>query len=588
MARSTPTVDALLADRLASKEKFETAVGGNIADIVGGKRRQYDAVLSDIGTLEKLKDTSFQVNEYGAERWHNDFLRVSDLPGGAENERWKKIRGTRFGRFQMAFCHPDDWIVHRMERGDLETCPLKGTLVRGDWIGDEFGRDMGFVTQEEIDYFDRDPMGRIAMKQNLTEHLKALHESTVRVGGSRRMLRVEARPERTAKEYAHVPAHDERSHGSIVSLRENVNGADDREMLQMYFKDSGSMLRKTLHQEHAHVAETEFLETCQTELEGLNMDLDLRYRKGTPEDEKKELWEKSQATIARFNERLLKCFNQKKAEAARFLLDASDLEDAQGKRNISRAMAKITGARGRLAKRHPQMKAIEKYNMEDRQTMYAQTRREELTLRRFRRIVTAATQRMEDERAAGKPDADDRARREIQAAARQLPTVLLRPTRGPAETLGKQAWSLGESAETDLDEQLLILHVTGKLQGLRTSFDWMQLDCAQARRLDAPNALAFLANVEKAFMEEQVLPGKRAPWLDELLAPFVVELARMKTRLQHYAVHPPAPEEQKVVRENFGDYLEGVSNDLDTAILAADERVFPSKYATETYALTKE
>lgn len=584
MALSTPTIDALLGKRITSKEKMEHNANGDVVSIIAGRRRRYDSILSDIGTLEKLKDTSFQINEYGLERWNNDFIRVSQLPGGAKNERWKKIQGTRFARFQMAFCHPNDWVVHRLERTNLDNCSLKGTLVRGDWMNDEFAHDVGFVSDDELDHFKGDPMGRIAMKQNLTEHLKALHESTVRIGGSRRMLRIEPRSERTAKEYANIPEHDASSHGSIVALRENVNGSDDREMIQMYFADSGSMLRKTLHQEHAHIAETEFLETCQTELEGLNLDLDLRYRKGTPEEEKKELWEKSQATIARFNDRLLKCFNQKKTEAAEFLLDASDLEDSTGKRNISRAMTKITGARGRLAKRHPQMKAIEKYNMEDRQTMYAQTRREELTLRRFRRIVTAATQRMEDERAAGKAGANDFARRTIQAAAKQLPSVLLRPTRGPAETLGKQAWSLGESTEADLDEQLLILHVTGKLQGLRTSFDWMRLDCAQARRLDAPHALAFITNVEKAFMEEQVLPGKRVLWLEELLAPFVIELQRMKTRLRHYVAHPPTLEEEKAVCEAFGDYLESI--DLNNAINAVDERVFESKFTTENFVLT--
>lgn len=84
--------------------------------------------------LQDLASPSAQIETYGSIQWQSEFVKLRSLkhfPGitgnGADlhDKIWRKLKAPRFKLFQEAFCHPDDWIVPRIERCEWNINPTE-------------------------------------------------------------------------------------------------------------------------------------------------------------------------------------------------------------------------------------------------------------------------------------------------------------------------------------------------------------------------------------------------------------------------------------------------------------------------------
>ncbi len=572
MALDTPTISRLLDTRQASLEKLGIRTREQLGTLMNGARTRAERLFREIDTLRAYEDPAPQQEAYGP-AWNDEFMFASRANGGIELGM-KQLRNSRYARVQRALGEPQYWHVPRMGRGDLDTMSLRSTLLSAGLYGDDLLVDVGFATEDEFEHFRGDPIGRVGFKTKFHDPMKLMMENATPLDPrQQRLLRLDAPTDASKRRYPEgTPTISDDAVGGILYTRERTSREKGpRRLLIQHFPSAYAALRKTYHEDTVYAQEIDTLASCQNDVHRMLWRLNDGYRKGTPDDTKQRLWREAEAVIIFYNEKLKASMHRLKIEARDFLLGASDLKDAKGKENISKVMAKMTATLQRVALRIDDMKPKGGFNAQDRMTLHAQIQREEGELLHVRRGLTQMALDFEGDLSS---ENDIAARLEL--SVRDLEKVRLKPLAKPAHAMIRQIQALTPADPHGFRDQLLTLHVIGKIQALITSLERVRGRIAQNGRIDFEREAAFTANVLTAFSGEQLFPGRTVPRLEEFMEPFREQLAELHMELEDHAQNPPSEgathEEARRELEEAMDAFD-TENALDAIVLALPEAI---------------
>lgn len=539
MALNTASIEKLTRDRL---ERLQPD-NGPITRITD----EMTAHLTDIAVLRRLRGPE-QIDHYDATHatpWHQAFVH-------ATRDRMRQfLRGGKAERFQRVFTPEDLRVVPALPQHP-DAVTLEGFIVSPDRIPGILLVKMGFVREEELHALNGDEIGRLIVKHDLVDSVKALFEAASPIGPKQgRLLRVTAPDERVRTRYPEAVAPKQDAVGSILYVR-GKDGAERSADLQVHVYDNAyDALRKTFHADSTYDAEVDALAQCQRELDAIRAKLDRGYRREASDEVKARLWEQAEAVVARAFGVVEHARATQKTEARGFLAEAPAQRTKTGRPNVSPAMAKITAALQRIQNRFGEIRQKGGYNVQDRIILHELIRGDEQTLlaTRHEAIDLAA-----DVAAGTLPARDARAMLELRA--KELGKVRVRPLSVFADAMHRQIRMLEPDAPDLFNEQLLRVHVIGKIQAIRTSAERIRGNAAKLGGVDYAAEARTARQVEDALRTEQMFPGLGVPAVEEVMEPLCQRWADIRALLETNAAQAPVdPDEANEALVALLDHL---------------------------------
>lgn len=567
MTLNVPPIATLIRDR---EQRLAEETPKCVTDVTAKAR----TLITEIVALRHLHAGGDQRAEYGAD-WNLDFRPAAD---GRELRRIMK--NTRGERFQRLFTPKDQRVVPRDPKADLEHFPLAGFVVSPDKISGSLVVKAGFISEDELDGLNGDQVGHLIAKNDLIPSVKAMFEDATPIDGAQ--LRVQRINESSAGSLERNPGAipvGENAVGAILYTRGKTDDRDDMQA-QIFADGSYDALRKTFHASSAYDREIDELARCQRELDAIRSKLDRGYRRDASEDLKASLWAQAESVIARSVGILANAQATEKTQARAFLADAPGQKTKTGKPNVSPAMAKITAALGRIDNRFKEIRYIGGFNAQDRIILHERVRNDEHALLMARHDARDAALDLEARRESPETLAAN-----MRLAIPELEKVDLRPLMKPARSMIAQLRALTPETHAAFEDQLLTLHVTGKIQGLLSSLEWIRGDAAKAGRTDFARAASFVAKVDDAFRGEQIFAGKDLPRLEAIMEPLGERLADLREFLEAHAATPPTEETLPDVLKDLDGRMDAF--DLENALDAIDSWLPEAALTPSSQELTK-
>jgi hypothetical protein len=537
MALNTAPIDELIDKRV---DKLPTDPAAAITDEVV-------AHLTDIAVLRRLRGPA-QIEDYDATHatpWNHAFVH-------ATRDRMRRhLRGGKAERFQRAFTPEDLRVVPALPQ-HADSVTLEGFVVSPDRVPGILLVKMGFLREEELHELNGDEIGRLIVKHDLVDSVRMLFESAVPIGPRQgRLLRVALPDERTRNRYPEAVVPKQDAVGAILYVR-GKDGGEEAADLQVHVYDNAyDALRKTFHADSTYDGEVDALAQCQRELDSIRSKLDRGYRRDASDELKAQLWDHAEGVIARASGILLHARATQKVEARGFLEEAPAQRTSTGKPNVSPAMSKITAALRRIENRFAEIRQKGGYNTQDRIILHESIRGDEQTLlaTRHEAIDLAAD-------VAGKKLAARDARSMLELRVKELETLRARPLSVFADAMNRQIQMLDPDAPELFNEQLLRVHVIGKIQAIRTSAERIRGNAAKKGAVDYGAEARIARQVEDAVRAEQMFPGLDVPAVEAIMEPLCERWTGVRAFLETAAANPPADaDEAKKALEELLDAL---------------------------------
>jgi hypothetical protein len=549
MALNVPPIDALIRER---EERLAAEAPKCVTDVTERARM----LITEIVALRHMQRGGDQRAEYGEGEadWNHDFR-----PAANDKELRRIMKNTRGERFQRLFTPKDQRVVPRDPNVDLDTLPLTGFIVSPENISGSLVVKVGFITNGELQGLNGDQVGHLIAKNDVIPSVKAMFEDATPIAdGQLRVQRINASSAESLKRNPGAVPVGEKAVGAILYTRGKT---DDRESMQAQIFADGSYdaLRKTFHASSAYDREIDDLARCQRELDAIRGKLDREYRRGASDELKAHLWSQAERIIARSTDMLANAQATEKTEARAFLADAPNQRTKTGKPNVSPAMAKITAALDRIDNRLDEIRHIGGYNAEDRIILHARVRNDEHALLTVRHDARDAALDLEMRRKKPKALAEH-----LRLSIPDLEKVDLRPLMKPARALIAHIEALTPEKPDAFEEQLLTIHVIGKIQGLLSSLEWIRVEAAKIGYTDFARTSSFIAKVDDAFRGEQIFAGKDVPRLEAIMEPLGEQLADLRSFLETHAANPPNTKALETVLEDLDRRMEAFA--LENAI----------------------
>jgi|GEM_PF-4909621 len=525
MALNTSSIAELIDDRVERLAPED----GAITDISDETIEH----LTDIAVLRRLQSGKDQIGHYDATHatpWDHAFVH-------ATLDRMQQcLRGSKAERFQRIFTPPEHRVVPALPQGNIDDLPLDGFILSPDRIPGILLVKMGFIREEELHELNGDEIGRLIVKHDLTDSVRMLFESATSIGPRQgRLLRVNLPGETTKQRYpnAVLPAAD--AIGSILYVRGKDRGETDADLQVHVYDNAYDALRKTFHADSIYDAEIDALAQCQRELDSIRGKLDSGYRRGTSEELKAHLWSQAESVIARSTRILLHARATEKVEARNFLAEAPAQRTKTGKPNVSPAMAKITAGLKRIDNRFSEIRQKGGFNTQDRIILHEMIRKDEQTLLSTRHEVIDLAANIGGKRLTARD-----ARSMLELRVKELEKLRVRPLSVFADAMNRQIQMLDPDAPELFNEQLLRVHVIGKIQAIRTSAERIRGNTAKKGAVDYGVEARIARQVEDAISAEQMFPGMNIPDVEAIMEPLCERWTQIRAFLEVHAAHPPA------------------------------------------------
>lgn len=531
MALDTSPIDELIRDRV---EKLPTDPLAEITDETLHR-------LADIAVLKHVQNGDEQRARYNrthdGRRWEDEFA-------PATKRELDRMRGTMLARAQRAFTSVEQRVKPVLGRRDYANFSLDGIPMSPDKISGAHLVKAGFVNEEELHQLNGDEIGRLVVKHDEIASWQMFLEAMKPIGPEGRLQRIamptEEMIKRPAYKDAKVPNED--LIGGVGWFREKTGGRKDGDQqLQIFEGGLGDAIRKTAHVDKGYTTEIDTLATCQRDLEAVRDTLNREYRRGKSTEEKKELWAKAEKIILRSWEALGEPQDHNKVHAVTMLAAASSLEDSSGKENVSIAMVRITSALDKIALRFDDARTKGSFNTKDRITLQNQITRGEGTMLAMRHAVMDAT-----EDVAKKPDKRSAIARKLLQQSYELEKLEAKPFSTTANAMIAQLQDLAPDNPDAFEDQLLTLHVLGKIQWLVSSIERVKMDIALSTgEIDYAKCTKAIERIEATFGAEQVMPGKRIEKLKDIMEDLATQVAGVRTVFEGYTANPPQEKRPK-------------------------------------------
>lgn len=502
-------------------------------------------VRTDMRALLTMLDTDDQKVEYGP-HWESDH-RIADAR--ETRDAWKNGKHAR-----VQFALSNEFVVPVLPSGGLEKHSMKGFLFNPGKIPGSMLLKTGLVKAWEFEAANGNPVDRLILAHDSIPAVKKLLEAARPIAGNNRLLRIAdpAKDPIVDARYAGVPDPSPDAVGGIVYLRTKSNDPRAVETELFTFANGAyDAHRKTLHAENGYNGEMGELVACERELDRARLRLDIDYRRDKTAAVKEEAWRAAEGAMARVAHALRNVQATNKVEARDFVAGATEQRTSKGLPNPTAAMAKITAALVRIQKRFAEMGGKNAFNTKDRLTLHEQIRRGE-------NVMLAVRYRVMDV-ANGETDAAT-ALRELEMDVRDLEKIDLRPLSVFADATIRQIQHLRDGE--GFGEDLLRLHVIGKLQGIRTSAERIRANAAAAGRIDFAAEARFARQVEDAVLAEQILPGMAMPALEDVMEPVAGRWSALRAFLEERAAMPRGDAQEEK------DTLDAHVDALDTELAA--------------------
>jgi hypothetical protein len=502
-------------------------------------------VRTDMRALLTMLDTDEQKEAYGP-HW-SDHYRTADAE--STRDAWKSGKHAR-----VQFALSDEYVVPALPNGTPEKHSMKGFLFNPGKIPGSMLLKTGLVKAWEFDAANGNPIDRLILAHDSIPAVKKMLEAARPIAGNNRLLRIADPSEDPIVDarYPDVPDPSPDAIGGIVYLRTKPGPKRTEETeLHTFANGAYDAHRKTLHAENGYNGEMGELVSCQRELDRARLRLDIDYRRDKTAAVKEEAWRAAEGAMARVAHALRNVQAANKVEARDFVAGAMEQRTPKGLPNPTAAMAKITAALTRIEKRFAEMGGKNGFNAKDRLTLHEQIRRGENAMLAVRyRVMDVAN---------GTTDAAT-ARAELDMDVRDLEKIDLRPLSVFADATIRQIQHLREGDA--FEEDLLRLHVVGKLQGIRTSAERIRANAATMGRIDFAAEARFARQVEDAVLAEQILPGMTMPALEDVMEPVCERWSALRAFLEDRDGQPRGePQEEK-------DALDALVDALDTELSA--------------------
>ena len=538
MALNTSSIEKLTRDRVERLREMEPIT--EITDTV-------TAHLTDIAVLRRLQGPAQieQYNETHATPWNHAFVRAT------RDNLERSLRGGKAERFQRVFTPEELRVVPALPQ-HADSITLEGFIVSPDRVPGILLVKMGFVREEELHEMNGDEIGRLIVKHDLVDSVRALFEAATPIGPKQgRLLRVDTPNEDIRSRYPDAVLPKADAVGSILYVRGKDGGEKSADLQVHVYDNAYDALRKTFHADSTYDGEVDALAQCQRELDSIRSRLDRGYRREASDDVKEHLWAQAEDAVARAFGVVQNARATEKVEARGFLAEAPAQRTKTGRPNVSPAMAKITAALQRIENRFREIRQKGGFNVHDRIILHEAIRGDEQTLLavRHQAIDLAAD-------VAGKAMDRRDARNMLELRVKELEAMRVRPLSVFANAMHRQIQMLDPDDAELFHEQLLRVHVIGKIQALRTSAERIRGNAAKKGEIDFAAEARIARQVEDAVCAEQMFPGLSVPDIEHVMEPLCERWSRIREFLETNAQNPAADtDEATEALEQLLDHL---------------------------------
>ena len=595
---STITFDTLRERNEQALDRVNYAPDVDISTLTAYQRRRVQQLLGDRTDLEDLASTQDQRESYGIEQWHNQFVRLRDLPqhpdSTLEGDRlrqhiWDAMPNSRFKRFQEAFSYPHQFIVPAFNIGErnsvtfvghqnFNTMSLEPCLVSADRISEKLAVDLELVEFDEND--ERRPYQRLQKKAQpeAIARLKKTWESAVPLQqGHHRILTIQPSSAAVNDRYPDTEGPSNATVGTILYTREEENGRQQaqeqndrpRQLTVQHFPSAYAAHRKTFHENHAYRREIDQLSQLQDDLRALNGRLDRDWKRDTSETEKGEMRTEAQESITQCRELLSACENKYKVQAHDLLEHINDLQDSSNKTNVGASLAKMVAVINRLQSRFEEMYPKGGFNEQDQMVLEAQIQNHERGIRRYRDNVQRNADVVHDGlqlfngNGLSPDQVDSQSRgvlRRMHIHPDDLKGIRLRPFTTYAGRLREKHDALDDALhERSLDasqDAVVQMHVIGKFQAMHTCFEHVKRYIIDGEHLPISRIRDFVHHLRELFSTYQVLPDHIVAGYEGTFQHMRDELERIEQGLEHYAKQDVDVSERTEIYKRLKAYLE--------------------------------
>ncbi len=384
MGLSGARISDLIQRTDAALEKSGHVPGSDLEALAPQKKDNVLRLLARKEQLAQLQDPRRQIEEYGTQRWHKEFVRLGDLKSlpsvrqqGAELREmvWRAVPHSLFKRAQLLFSNPKDYVVPRFEvsadgrvrfldRPDFHRLSIKPCLFAPDRLPDKLVQDLKLA---DLSGFKGKPVERLEAKAQpaVIQGMKLILEAARPLQPHHhRILIIMPPSEEIAGRYPQAKGVHADISGALLYVRENGARSANGALVAGYYADAPAAQRKTFLETHGYLAEIRKLSELKEDLTTFNARLNT-WRTGTPEDEKNRMRAEANKLFSGAVEALRACENRYKVRAHDLLEKVVHLTDSSGRTNIAACMAQVMAAVTSFEKRFREMYPKGGYNQQD-------------------------------------------------------------------------------------------------------------------------------------------------------------------------------------------------------------------------------
>lgn len=505
---TTITFDTLRERNNTSLDRTGYALASDFKDLTAAKIKRVQDLLTERSNLEDLASTQNQREAYGVEKWHDDFVRLRDIPND-DNQRevvWDALRNSRFKRFQQAFSHPHQFIIPHASLGssNLNTISLAPCLVSADKIPEKLAENLNLVDFDDVDR----PARRLEKKAQpkSTDRLKQIFENALPLQQGHYRLQA-------------IDDDDAELDGTILYTRIEENGDLPNGLTVQHFTSVYAAYRKTLHEGGSYQEEIPNLALLRERIITLNRKVNREWKADTPQTQKDELREMASMLLTEYTLVLRNCTASYKELACTLLDEASSFVDKSGKANPSAALSKMVAAVSRLEARRNEVIGKGSYNNQDQTVLRDTIEGQESILRDARGCLQDKAHILDNNlQLFGEAELTE-SQVDAQAAGvlctlgihpDDLARVTLKPLSVYSGKLSEKLSALGTALlqrdKTAALDAAVSMHVIGKFQGVRSCFERIKEHMADDRAIPLARVREFVEQMKVHVDNHQILP----------------------------------------------------------------------------------
>jgi hypothetical protein len=410
---------------------------------------------------------------------------------------------------------------------------LAPCLVSADKIPEKLAEDLKLVEFTDQDRGSGGPLRRLVKKAQLEpiNRLKFIFENAEQLQEDHhRVLRIKD--------------DDADLDGTILYTRTEENADLPDAITVQHFKSAYAAYRKTLHEGGSYNEEIPNLALLRERLITLNRKVDREWKAETPQLQKDDLREKASVLLTEYTVVLTACTAEYKVLACELLNEAASFEDRTGKVNPSAALSKMVAAVRRLELRKTEVIAKGSYNHKDQMVLKGEIEGQESILKDARAglqdkaHILASNLELFGTRTLSPAQVDAQVAGVMSTLGvhpDDLARVTLKPlsvySRKLSEKLSALGTALIQRDKTAALDAAVSMHVIGKFQGVRSTFERVREHMADDKSIPLARVREFVSQMRTHVDNHQILPGHTVAGYVDAFTTVCERLQKVEDRL---------------------------------------------------------